>query len=225
MSVRSALTDRISSARAVAVVRADDASAMTDIVRALHAGGVTCVEITMTVPNALDAIRAVAARIGNELPADIILGVGSVTSAKMTDAALDAGATFVVSPVFKSEIIRAAHDRDAPAMPGALTPTEIQAAYEAGADVVKVFPANVFGIGYFKSVRAPLPHLKLMPTGGVTLTNAQDWLDAGAVAVGLGSALVDKAAVREGRFEVLTQNARTLIAGLRRTHETPNTKH
>ena len=105
--------------------------------------------------------------------------------------AIDAGAQFIVSPVFRREVIEACHARDVPAMPGCLTPTEILDAWEAGADIVKVFPATTLGPGYLKDVRAPLPHVKLMPTGGVTLDNAGDWIRAGAVAVGVGSALLD----------------------------------
>ena len=133
---------------------------------------------------------------------------------KATANAINAGAQFIVSPVFRKELIMASHVRDVPAMPGCMTPTEILDAWDAGADIVKVFPATTFGPGYLKDVRAPLPHVKLMPTGGVTLDNAGDWIRAGAVAVGVGSALLDSAAIAAGRYEVITENARRIVASV-----------
>ena len=195
---------------AVAVVRLTDAERGMQIVEAIHKGGVSAIEITMTVPNALEMIRQVAREMGEE----VIVGVGSVTDREGARQAVEAGARYVVSPVFKREIIEEAHRQGVPAMPGAFSPTEIQLAYEAGADVVKVFPADVVGMKFFKAVRAPLPHLKLMPTGGVSLTNAGDWLRHGAVAVGVGSALLDKKAIAEGDFARLTENARTLVGSI-----------
>ncbi|MEM8557280.1 MAG: bifunctional 4-hydroxy-2-oxoglutarate aldolase/2-dehydro-3-deoxy-phosphogluconate aldolase [Bacteroidota bacterium] len=208
---RADVVDRIRQEGAVAVVRTDDPDRLIEAAQALCAGGVVCFEITMTVPNALDAIRLVA----QEMRDTVLLGAGSVTDAATAEAAVEAGARYVVSPVFKREVIAAAHANEAAAMPGCFTPTEIQTAHEAGADVVKVFPAGVLGMGFFKGVLAPLPHLKLMPTGGVSLTNAGDWLRAGAVAVGVGSALVDKQAIAAGDWQTLTTNARTLMATVR----------
>ena len=121
------------------------------------------------------------------------------------------GASFVVSPVFRPDVIAACHARDVPAMPGCFSPTEILAAHECGADIIKVFPATTLGPQFIKDVRAPLPHVKLMPTGGVTLENAGEWIRAGAVAVGLGSALMDASAIADGRFEVITANARRVV--------------
>jgi 2-dehydro-3-deoxyphosphogluconate aldolase/(4S)-4-hydroxy-2-oxoglutarate aldolase len=164
----------------------------------------------MTVPDALAQIRLVDKTFGS----DLVLGVGSVLSADTARLAIDAGASYVVSPVFKPEIIAAAHARDVPALPGAFTPTEIQSAHEAGADVVKVFPADVLGMAFFKGVLAPMPHLRLMPTGGVSLTNAGDWFRAGACAVGVGSALLDKAAIAAGDWARLEENARTLMQSI-----------
>ena len=129
----------------------------------------------------------------------------------MAEDAIKAGAKYVVSPVFKKEIIDMAHKYDVPVMPGCFTPTEIQTAYEYGADIVKVFPADVLGMAFFKGILAPMPHLKLMPTGGVTLTNAGDWLKAGACAVGLGSALLDKEAVKTENYGKLTDNAKQIM--------------
>ena len=195
---------------AVAVVRLTDAERGMQIVEAIHKGGVSAIEITMTVPNALEMIEQVA----REMADEVIIGVGSVTDREGARRAIEAGARYVVAPIFKREIVEEAHKHGAPAMPGAFSPTEIQLAYEAGADVIKVFPADVVGMKFFKAVRAPLPHLKLMPTGGVSLTNAGDWLRHGAVAVGVGSALLDKKAIAEGDYARLTENARTLVQSI-----------
>lgn len=213
-ALRARRTERLITAGAAAVIRLDDARTLRHVIAALHAGGVTAIEITMTVPDALRLLRETADALGTDLPDDVLLGVGSVLDADTAHAAIEAGAQFVVSPIFKPEIIEAAHAHEAPVLPGAFTPTEVQAATEAGADVVKVFPASLLGMKFIKAVRAPMPHLKLMPTGGVTPENAGDWLRAGAVAVGVGSALVDKQAIAEERFDVLTDKARTLTASI-----------
>ena len=196
--------------RAVAVVRTDAPESLVRIADALRAGGVVCVEVTMTVPNALDGIRAVS----DELGGGVLVGAGAVTDAETARAAVEAGARYVVSPVFKREVVEAAHAAGAAAMPGCFTPTEILAAHEAGADVAKVFPAGALGPGFVKGVLAPMPHLKLMPTGGVSLDNAAEWLRAGAVAVGAGSALVDSKAIAAGDWARLTANARRLRAAV-----------
>jgi len=195
---------------AVAVIRMADSAKLKKVAEAIHAGGVSIIEITMTTPNAL----AVIAELSKEMSDIIEIGVGSVLSGEIAQQAIDAGARYVVSPIFKPEIITTAHANDVPAMPGAFSPTEIQLAYEAGADVVKVFPADVVGMAFFKGVKAPMPHLKLMPTGGVSLTNAGDWLKAGACAVGVGSALLNKQAIAEENWSLLTENARTLKASI-----------
>ena len=208
---REEIVQAISDAGAVAVIRMTDAEKLARVVEAVREGGVTAVEITMTVPGALDQI----AMLHRELGDSIQLGVGSVLTPEVAHQAIDAGASYVVSPVFKREIIAAAHERGVPAMPGCFTPTEALTATEAGADVIKIFPADVVGMPFFKGVLAPMPHLKLMPTGGVSLTNAGDWIRAGAVAVGVGSALLDNKAIAEGRYDQLTENARRLIESVR----------
>ncbi|MGE5496704.1 MAG: bifunctional 4-hydroxy-2-oxoglutarate aldolase/2-dehydro-3-deoxy-phosphogluconate aldolase, partial [Syntrophothermus sp.] len=167
---------------AVAVVRLQDSAKLIKVANALHEGGVSAIEITMTIPNAIKVIEQAA----RELDSEIIIGVGSVLNADTARDAINAGACYVVSPIFKREVIELVRSYDLPVMPGCFTPTEIQTAWEAGADVIKVFPADVLGIPFFKGVLAPMPHLKLMPTGGVTLTNADQWMKAGAVAVGVG---------------------------------------
>lgn len=204
--MRDTITQQLIDGGAVAIVRMQDSQRLMRVAEAIHEGGVSSIEITMTVPNALAMIEEVAREMGGE----ILLGVGSVIDADTTRRAIEAGARYVVSPVFKPEVIEAAHAQDAPALPGAFTPTEIQAAHEAGADIVKVFPANVLGKAFIKGVLAPLPHLKLAPTGGVTPANAGEWITAGASAVGVGSALLDKKAIAEGNYAVLTEKARIL---------------
>ena len=162
----------------------------------------------MTVPGAIDLIRSLAPT----MPAGFLLGAGTITDAEMAKAVIDAGARYVVSPVFRRAVISACHERDVPVMPGCFSPTEILDAHDAGADIIKVFPATMLGPQFLKDVRAPLPQVKLMPTGGVTLDNAGEWIRAGAVAVGLGSALLDAKAIESSRFDVITANARRVIA-------------
>jgi len=171
---------------------------------------VRALEVTMTVPRAVELIRELSAR----LPDGFLLGAGTVLDARTARAVIDAGATFIVSPVFRTEVIDACHAHDVPAIPGCFTPTEILAAHDAGADLIKVFPATALGPQYIKDLRAPMPQLRLMPTGGVTLDNAGDWIRAGAVAVGVGSALLDTKAIDEGRLDVIAGNARRIVASV-----------
>jgi len=209
---RKEILDRIISEGAVAVIRMSDSRKLMKVADAIRQGGLSCVEITMTTPNALEVIAECRKTIGGEC----LIGVGSVLNAEIARQAIDAGAQFVVSPIFKPEIINESHRHDLPAIPGAFTPTEAQLAHEAGADIVKIFPADVVGMAFFTTVKAPLPHLKLMPTGGVTLTNAGDWLKAGACAVGVGSALLDKQAIAEEKYAILTENARVLLQSIQK---------
>ena len=145
------------------------------------------------------------------MPEGFLLGAGTVIDADTARAVIDAGAQFVISPVFRRDVLAACHERGVPFAPGCFSPTEILDAYEAGADIVKVFPATALGPQYIKDVRAPLPQVKLMPTGGVSPDNAGDWIRAGAVAVAAGSSLLDAAAIESGRFDVITANARRII--------------
>jgi 2-dehydro-3-deoxyphosphogluconate aldolase/(4S)-4-hydroxy-2-oxoglutarate aldolase len=194
----------------VAVIRLRDAAKLRAVVDALAAGGVRALEVTMTVPGAVGLMRELSAT----LPSDVLLGAGTVTDAATARAVIDAGACFVVSPVFRPEVLHACHEHDVAALPGCFSPTEILNAHEAGADIVKVFPATMLGPQFIKDVRAPLPHVKLMPTGGVTPANAGDWIRAGAIAVGIGSALVDGAAVERGDWAAITDRARAAIASV-----------
>ena len=207
---RQEIVDTLIKASAVAVVRLTDPTKLIKVAEAIYAGGVSAIEITMTVPNAVKMIEEASKQIGSYMQ----IGVGSVLDSDTAQKAIDAGAKYVVSPIFKKEIIETAHKNNIPAMPGAFTPTEIQTAYEAGADIVKVFPADVVGMAFFKGVLAPMPHLKLMPTGGVSLTNAGDWLKAGACAVGVGTALLDKKAIASEDYKTLTANAKILMESI-----------
>jgi len=200
----------------VAVIRLRDPEKLRAVVDALIAGGIKALEVTMTVPGAVDLIRGLAPT----LPEGFLLGAGTVVNATMAHAVIGAGAQFVISPVFRREIIAACHGHDVPAMPGCFTPTEILDAHDAGADIVKVFPATTLGPQYIKDVRAPLPQVKLMPTGGVSPENAGDWIRAGAVAVAAGSLVLDAKAIESGRFEVITENSRRIVANVRQARET-----
>ncbi|MHB8579007.1 MAG: bifunctional 4-hydroxy-2-oxoglutarate aldolase/2-dehydro-3-deoxy-phosphogluconate aldolase [Ignavibacteriaceae bacterium] len=207
---RQEIVNSLISASAVAVVRLTDPTKLIKVSEAIYAGGVSAIEITMTVPNAIKMIEEASRLLGSYMQ----IGVGSVLDSDTAQKAIDAGAKYVVSPIFKKEIIETAHKNNIPAMPGAFTPTEIQTAYEAGADIVKVFPADVVGMAFFKGVLAPMPHLKLMPTGGVSLTNAGDWLKAGACSVGVGTALLDKKAIASEDYRTLTANAKLLMESI-----------
>jgi 2-dehydro-3-deoxyphosphogluconate aldolase/(4S)-4-hydroxy-2-oxoglutarate aldolase len=207
---RTDIVARIERERIVAVIRLDDPQKLRAVVDALAAGGVRVFEVTMTVPRAIELIGQLV----SGLPDEVLIGAGTVVDATTARAAIDAGARFVVGPVFRRDVIDACHDCGVPAMPGCLTPTEMLDAWDAGADIVKVFPSTSLGPTFIKDVRAPLPQLKLMPTGGVSIDNAADWLRAGAVAVGVGSALVDAGAVKSGDFASITRRAERLVASV-----------
>jgi 2-dehydro-3-deoxyphosphogluconate aldolase/(4S)-4-hydroxy-2-oxoglutarate aldolase len=192
----------------VAVVRSPDGHQLVDVAKALADGGVDVVEITMTVPNALDAVRQVRQALGDRL----LLGAGTILDAETARAALLAGAEYLVAPTLNLDVIRLCRRYDKLVMPGAFTPTEILTAWEAGADIVKVFPADVVGPEFFKAVRAPLPQIKLMPTGGVDLKTAGDFLKAGACCLGVGSQLVEPKAVAERNFDRIRDLARQYVA-------------
>jgi 2-dehydro-3-deoxyphosphogluconate aldolase / (4S)-4-hydroxy-2-oxoglutarate aldolase len=205
------VVEAVERAGIVAVIRMKDPNKLQAVVDAIAEGGIRALEITMTVPGAVDLIRDLAPK----LPQGFILGAGTVLDAETVARVADAGARYVVSPVFRRSVIEACHARDLAAMPGCFTPTEILDAWDAGADIVKVFPATTLGPSYLKDVRAPLPQVKLMPTGGVTVENAGDWIRAGAVAVGVGTSLLDAKAIADGHFHVLKTNAERMIANVR----------
>jgi 2-dehydro-3-deoxyphosphogluconate aldolase/(4S)-4-hydroxy-2-oxoglutarate aldolase len=200
----------------VAIIRMKDPGKVRAVFDAIGEGGVRVIEVTMTVPGAIELIRQLAA----SLPQGFVLGAGTVLDAETARRVIDAGARFVVSPVFRRDVIAACHELDAAVMPGCFTPTEILDAWDMGADIVKVFPATALGPTFIKDVRGPLPQVKLMPTGGVTLDNASDWIRAGAVAVGVGTALLDTAAIAGGNYAALRANAAKIVAGVRAARET-----
>lgn len=210
MSARAETVAALEACGVVAVIRLKEAGALGAVVDALAEGGVRALEVTMTVPGAIGLIREIAP----SLPPDVVLGAGTVLDAETAQAAIEAGARYVVSPVFREEVLRVCHRADVAAMPGCFTPTEILTAWEAGADVVKVFPATALGPGYFRDLRGPFPQLRLMPTGGVSLANAGEWILAGAVAIGVGTSLVDAEAVAARRFGEITQRARQFVAAV-----------
>ncbi len=207
MRSRSEIISLLTRPGIIAVVRTDKAEQVPAICEALLAGGVIALEITFTVPNALEAIREASRRFG----AQALIGAGTVLNAAACREAITAGAEFVVSPIAKPEIVEAAHASDRPVMLGAYTPTEAQSAHEAGADFIKIFPADKLGPGYIKSLRAPLPHLKIVPTGGVDLNTASDFLKAGCAALGVGGSLLTAEILRTNNWLELTRLARAFV--------------
>jgi 2-dehydro-3-deoxyphosphogluconate aldolase/(4S)-4-hydroxy-2-oxoglutarate aldolase len=203
--------ERLAAAKAVAVIRMKDAAKLAEAAEALRRGGVMALEITMTVPGAVGIIRTLARR----KPEGVLVGAGTVLDAGAAEDVIAAGADFVVSPIFDAGMIEACRAAGVLVAPGAFTPTEIVTAWRAGADVVKVFPATSLGPQFIKDVRGPLPELRLMPTGGVTIENARDFLAAGACCVGLGTALVDRQAVEAGDWAAIEDRARRLMGSLR----------
>lgn len=199
----------------VAVIRASASAELMSVIEALKKGGIRAIEVTMTTPGALDVIRETTERFGDE----VLVGVGSVLDAETARMAMLAGAEFVVGPVLSLDVIRVCRRYDKIVIPGAFTPTEILAAWEAGADVVKVFPATRLGPSFFKDVLGPLPQVRLTPTGGVTVETAPEFIKAGAVFVGAGGALVDRKAVAQGRFDVVTETAERFISAIRAARE------
>ena len=188
MNDREKIVSGIEAEGLVAIVRVPRPEWTLPLAKALVGGGIRAVELTMSIPNALEAVRTIDRELGEE----ILLGVGTVTDDDTCRAAIDAGAKYIVSPVTKPSLVATAHELDRPVMLGAYTPTEAQAAHEAGSDFVKIFPADTLGPGYIKSLLAPLPHLKIVPTGGVNLDTMEAFLAAGSAALGTGSALLKK---------------------------------
>lgn len=198
----------VSTTRLVAIIRLDDLSQAVQLSKALLAGGVVAQEFTLSNPRALDAMSEVKAALSEFSSGGATIGLGSVRNVDEAQAAIKAGAQFVVTPITNLEVIEVCKNAGVPIMPGAFTPTEIATAYDAGADVVKVFPARALGPTYIKDVLAPMPYLKLMPTGGVDLENMASFFKAGAVSVGVGGNLLDKKAIEVGDWEKVSSIAR-----------------
>ena len=204
------ILERLRDSGALGIIRVQTAQDLVQIAKALHAGGLSCLEITMTTPGALRAIEEAR----GELP-DVLMGAGTVLDAPTARQAILSGARFLVTPTLELDVIEVAHRYGVAVIPGAMTPTEILTAWEAGADMVKVFPASVLGPNFIKAVRGPLPQIPLVPTGGITADNAGEFIRAGAALVCAGSWLVDKKAVAAGKVEVLRDKARRLVAAVR----------
>src|SRR5215212_10420322 len=204
---------RIAEVGVVPVVRASSAEEAMQVVEAIRAGGVSVLEITMTVPRALKVIEEVADRYGSE----VVVGAGTVLDAETARACILAGASFVVSPVLNVDTIEMCRRYSTAVMPGALTPTEVLTAWTAGADLVKVFPCGALGgAKYLRALKAPLPQVELIPTGGVSLSTAAEFIEAGAFALGVGADLVNTKAIREGRAQEVTEAARAYVEAVRR---------
>ena len=204
MNERESICANIIDEGLVAIVRVPRTELALPLATALVAGGIRAVELTMTIPNALDAIREIDREMGN----DILLGVGTVIDDDTCRAAIDAGAKYVISPVTKPSLVEAAHALDRPVMLGSYTPTEAQTAHEAGSDFIKIFPADTLGPGYIKALLAPLTHLRIIPTGGVNLDTMESFLAAGSAALGIGSSLMNKDIIESENWSELERLAK-----------------
>jgi 2-dehydro-3-deoxyphosphogluconate aldolase/(4S)-4-hydroxy-2-oxoglutarate aldolase len=205
---------RIRDTGLIPVVRAESADQAMRAVAALKSGGLDVLEVTMTVPGAIEVIRVLS----NEYGADALIGAGTVLDPETAQACIHAGAKFIVSPALNEETIEFCREQDVAVFPGALTPTEVLRAWQAGADAVKVFPAGaVGGASYLKALKAPLPQIELIPTGGVSLKTAGDFIKAGAMALGVGADLVDPQSLREGNCALIRERARQFLEIVRLT--------
>ena len=202
----------------VAIIRADSADELIEAAAAIHAGGVDVIEVTMTTPSALQVINDVSSTYGDK----VLVGAGSVLDAETARAVMLSGADFVVSPVTKPDVIEICNRYGKVVIPGAFTPTEILMAWETGADYVKVFPSSGVGADYIKDVKAPLPQIPLVPTGGINAENAADFITAGATALGVGSALVNNQLIAAGEFATLTERAERLVKEVQRARSGSN---
>jgi 2-dehydro-3-deoxyphosphogluconate aldolase / (4S)-4-hydroxy-2-oxoglutarate aldolase len=208
MSNKIEVIEKIRQIGVLPVIRANSEQEARRIVDAIQAGGITTIEVTMTVPNAVSLIENLIKDYGDAL----LIGAGTVLTKEIAAQCLAAGAKFIISPTLNHDTIEFCNEREVVVMPSAMTPTEILTAWSAGADFVKVFPASaVGGAGFLKAVKAPLPQIRLIPTGGVSLDTAADFIEAGAEAVGVGGELVDLKAIRENRPEIITERAQQFL--------------
>ncbi|MFW9806043.1 MAG: bifunctional 4-hydroxy-2-oxoglutarate aldolase/2-dehydro-3-deoxy-phosphogluconate aldolase [Candidatus Thorarchaeota archaeon] len=192
----------------IPIIRVQSADIALKVADAFLEGGVSIVEVTMSVPGAVEVVKQLVERMGEK----VLIGAGTVVDGNLAEEVIDAGSEFIVSPNYSRELIETAIKHDKPIIPGALTPTEIYEAYTMGADAVKVFPCGmVGGADYLKAIRGPLPDIPLVPTGGVNLNTAGPMFEAGAYALGVGGAITDKKAIKEGRYEVITENVRKFL--------------
>ena len=197
----------------IPIIRVESADIAFKVADAFLEGNVNIIEVTMSVPGAVDVVKQLVEKFGDK----VLVGKGTVVYGKMAEEVINAGSQFVVSPNYSRDLIETAIKHNKPIIPGALTPTEIFDAFTMGADAVKVFPCGtVGGASYLKAIRGPLPHIPLVPTGGVNLETAGPMLEAGAYALGVGGAITDKKAIKEGKFEVITENVREFIDVVKR---------
>lgn len=201
------ILNRLIKEKIVAVVRLDSGDQLIKVAEALKAGGISAIEFTIPTPNSLEMIKQAAVHFGD----DVLMGAGTVLDPETARAAILSGAQFIVTPALNPKTITLCRRYGKPIIPGALTPTEILTAWEAGADMVKVFPADIMGPEYLKAVLAPLPQIRLVPTGGVSSDNAAEFIKAGATALGVGGKLVSKAAVAKGEWAAITAEAKKLV--------------
>ena len=212
MTTRSETVRWIEEVGLVPVVRLPSSALAVRAVEAILEGGVSVVEITMTVPEAVALLRSLAGRLGDR----VLLGAGTVLSDEQAGQCIDAGAKFIVSPGFDAQTVEHALKRNVPIMPGALTPSEVMNAWKAGVDMVKIFPCSALGgAKYLRALKAPLPHVKMLPTGGVSVATVPEYIAAGASALGVGAELVDQAALEAGKDQLITERARELLAAVK----------
>ncbi len=203
---KSEILSRIKAEKVIALIRADSPASLLDCARALAAGGLTCLELTMTTPGAIE----LCAQVARELPGTL-LGLGTVLDAATARAGIAAGAKFIVTPAVRPTVIAVCKELNVPVLAGALTPTEAYTAHELGADIIKIFPAEFFGPAYVKSLKAPFPQIEFMPTGGVTPETVGDFLRAGAFATAAGSALVAPTALKAKDWAAITARAKQFV--------------
>ena len=208
----SSLFERVTDCGVIAVLRAKSSAELIDVSNALYAGGVTAIEVTMTTPGALDVIKGVSAELGDK----VVVGVGSVLDPETARAAILAGANYVVAPTLNEEVVRLTKRYGKVCIPGAFTPTEVLRAWDSGADAVKVFPTSSVGPQYIKDLKGPLPQIPLVPTGGVSVETCGDFIRAGAIAVGAGSALVSSQAVAADNWPAITDTAKRMVDEVRK---------
>ncbi len=208
----SSLFERVTECGVIAVLRAKSSAELLDVSNALYAGGVTAIEVTMTTPGALEVIKGVASELGGK----VVVGAGTVLDPETARACILAGADYVVSPTLNEETVRLTKRYGKVSIPGAFTPTEVLRAWDSGADAVKVFPTSSVGPQYLKDLKGPLPQIPLVPTGGVSVETCGDFIRAGAIAVGAGSALVDSKAVAAGNWQAITDTAKRMVEEVRK---------
>ena len=206
---KEAILSKLRTEKVVALIRAESPDGLLDCAKALAEGGLTSIELTMTTPGAIRMLEKASA----ELP-EFVFGLGTVLDAETARAGILAGAKFIVTPALRPDVITLCRRYSVPVFSGAFTPTEIVNAWEAGADAAKVFPAEFFGPAYIKSIKAPLPHIELLPTGGVNAENVGEFLKAGAFATAAGSSLVEAKALKEKNWAAITARARALAAAV-----------